>query len=81
MPGAADINSRNGSRTVSTERAVSRAPWLGRKKGGDSFCKTAKSRREDDLGGVDVSVMDRSACAASPHSHSNDLRYLKGDAP
>jgi protein-S-isoprenylcysteine O-methyltransferase Ste14 len=46
------------------------------KKGGDSFRKTATSRREDDLCSVDVPVMDRSACAASAHLLFQDLRYL-----
>ena len=37
---------------------------------GDSFCKTAMSRRENVPGGVDVAVVYRAASAASPFSYS-----------
>lgn len=37
-------------------------------KGGDSFCKTAMSRREDVPCGIYVAVMDRFADAARPYS-------------
>src|ERR1700683_4005044 len=47
-----------------------------RNKRGDSFCKTATSRREDVLRGVDVAVVDRSAVAASPGSHSKTCDTL-----
>ena len=41
-----------------------------RGKGEDSFCKTATSRREDELCGVHVAVMDRCALRADPLSYS-----------
>ena len=39
-------------------------------KDGDSFCKTAMSRREDILSCIDVTIMDRSARTALPSSYS-----------
>jgi hypothetical protein len=36
----------------------------------DSFCKTAMSRREDNVSCIDVTIMDRSAHSALPSSYS-----------
>ena len=37
---------------------------------GDSFCKTAKSRRENVFGSIDIAVVCRAAIAANPFSYS-----------
>lgn len=49
------------------ERVLDILPAL---KGGDSFCKTAMSRRENVPRGVHVAVVDRSAFVARPPSYS-----------
>src|SRR6266478_8819892 len=53
---------------------------LPRPLGGDSFCKTATSRREDVLRGVDVTVMDRSALATNPSSYSKTCGTFRATA-
>ena len=44
-------------------------------KDGDSFCKTAMSRRENVPGGVDVAVVYRAAFAANPFSKHVDSPF------
>lgn len=39
-------------------------------KDGDSFCKTAKPRRENVLGGIGVTVVNRAVRRASPFLYS-----------
>ena len=58
------------------------APMLGKGfdilpalKDGDSFCKTAMSRRENVLGSINVAVVCRSAIAASPLSKHVDSPF------
>jgi hypothetical protein len=48
--------------------------------GGDSFCKTATSRRENVLRGVDVPVVDRSASATRPRSYSETCDTFRAAA-
>ena len=53
-------------------------------KDGDSFCKTAMSRRENVFGRVDVPVVRRSTFAANPFSYSkarSTFRTAGGNAP
>src|SRR5450631_2732604 len=46
----------------------------------DSFRKTAMSRREDILGCIDVTIMDRSANTAPPSSHSKTFPAFRAGA-
>jgi hypothetical protein len=49
-------------------------------KDGDSFCKTAMSRREDDLSCIDVTIMDRSAHTALPSPYSKTFPAFRAGA-
>jgi len=49
-------------------------------KGGDSFRKTAMSRREDNLSRIDVTIMDRSAPAALPSPYSKTFPAFRAGA-
>jgi hypothetical protein len=49
-------------------------------KDGDSFCKTAMSRREDSLSCIDVTIVDRSAHTALPSSDSKTLPAFRAGA-
>jgi len=46
----------------------------------DSFCKTAKSRREDNVSCVDVTIMDRSAHCALPSPYSKIFPAFRAGA-
>ena len=46
-------------------------------KDGDSFCKTAMSRRENVLGSVHVAVVYRAAIAANPFSYSKSCSTFR----
>src|ERR1700731_3987648 len=50
------------------------------RKGGDSFCKAATSRRENVLCGIHVAVVHRSAVAASPCSYSKTCDTFRATA-
>src|SRR5665213_2768316 len=54
----------------SCRRSMGSLDILSTLKDGDSFCKTAMSRREDIVSCIDVTIMDRSAHSALPSSYS-----------